>query len=248
MGATKMPAYHSSLMDPDTKLIGNMALLPIRKPGFPLNAIYAKPANKQEDEVMRAYLTATETRDWTETLQPSKLSRDHLLQDTLAISNSSALGSATRPSGWPQHLVMSQGRQLLKGCLLHCRTPPPSHSHAMGQTNVTQLVAQTNKTDQTDCPQAVPPKISSKCNDVYSSENPNAYQLAKACCNSSEYKYPKEQEDGRREGLLCNHQKILINFKFCQPPALLFSVPMERISLYNNFAKMCLPSVSSSSA
>uniref|UniRef100_A0A2K5KWL0 Actin-related protein 2/3 complex subunit 3 n=1 Tax=Cercocebus atys TaxID=9531 RepID=A0A2K5KWL0_CERAT len=116
-----MPAYHSSLMDPDTKLIGNMALLPIRsqfkgpapretkdtdivdeaiyyfkanvffknyeikneadrtlvyitlyiseclkklqkcnsksqEPGFPLNAIYAKPANKQEDEVMRAYL------------------------------------------------------------------------------------------------------------------------------------------------------------------------------------------------
>ena len=29
-GACKMPAYHSSLMDPDTKLIGNMALLPIR--------------------------------------------------------------------------------------------------------------------------------------------------------------------------------------------------------------------------
>uniref|UniRef100_A0A2I3RM64 Actin-related protein 2/3 complex subunit 3 n=1 Tax=Pan troglodytes TaxID=9598 RepID=A0A2I3RM64_PANTR len=131
-----MPAYHSSLMDPDIKLIGNKALLPIRsqfkrpapretkdtdivdeaniffknyevkneadrtliyimiyitlyiseclkklqkcnsksqgekemyklgitnfpipgKPGFPLNAIYAKPANKQEDEVMRAYL------------------------------------------------------------------------------------------------------------------------------------------------------------------------------------------------
>uniref|UniRef100_A0A8C0CX66 Actin-related protein 2/3 complex subunit 3 n=1 Tax=Balaenoptera musculus TaxID=9771 RepID=A0A8C0CX66_BALMU len=104
-----MPAYHSSLMDPDTTLIGNMALLPIRsqfkgptpretkdtdivdeaiyyfkanvffknyeiknekemytlgitnfpipgEPGFPLNAIYAKPANKQEDEVMRAYL------------------------------------------------------------------------------------------------------------------------------------------------------------------------------------------------
>ena len=25
-----MPAYHSSLVDPDTKLIGNMALLPIR--------------------------------------------------------------------------------------------------------------------------------------------------------------------------------------------------------------------------
>ncbi|KAB0404739.1 hypothetical protein E2I00_006913, partial [Balaenoptera physalus] len=116
-------AYHSSLMDPDTKLIGNMALLPIRsqfkgpapresksklhyfqilneadrtliyitlyiseclkklqkcnsksqgekemytlgitnfpipgEPGFPLNAIYAKPANKQEDELMRAYL------------------------------------------------------------------------------------------------------------------------------------------------------------------------------------------------
>ncbi|XP_006894778.1 PREDICTED: vegetative cell wall protein gp1-like [Elephantulus edwardii] len=131
-------AYHSSLMDPDTKLIGNMALLPIRsqfkgpapretkdtdivdeaiyyfkanvffknyeikseadrtliyitlyiseclkrlqkcnsksqgekemytlgitnfpipgEPGFPLNAIYAKPANKQEDEIMRAYL------------------------------------------------------------------------------------------------------------------------------------------------------------------------------------------------
>ncbi|XP_021042546.1 actin-related protein 2/3 complex subunit 3 [Arvicanthis niloticus] len=133
-----MPAYHSSLMDPDTKLIGNMALLPIRsqfkgpapretkdtdivdeaiyyfkanvffknyeikneadrtliyitlyiseclkklqkcnsksqgekemytlgitnfpipgEPGFPLNAIYAKPASKQEDEMMRAYL------------------------------------------------------------------------------------------------------------------------------------------------------------------------------------------------
>ncbi|KAM9622973.1 actin-related protein 2/3 complex subunit 3 isoform 1-T1 [Trichechus inunguis] len=133
-----LKAYHSSLMDPDTKLIGNMALLPIRsqfkgpapretkdtdivdeaiyyfkanvffknyeikneadrtliyitlyiseclkklqkcnsksqgekemytlgitnfpipgEPGFPLNAIYAKPANKQEDEVMRAYL------------------------------------------------------------------------------------------------------------------------------------------------------------------------------------------------
>uniref|UniRef100_A0A2K6U4G3 Actin-related protein 2/3 complex subunit 3 n=1 Tax=Saimiri boliviensis boliviensis TaxID=39432 RepID=A0A2K6U4G3_SAIBB len=26
------------------------------EPGFPLNAIYAKPANKQEDEAMRAYL------------------------------------------------------------------------------------------------------------------------------------------------------------------------------------------------
>ncbi|NXC19568.1 ARPC3 protein, partial [Corythaeola cristata] len=26
------------------------------EPGFPLNAIYAKPANKQEEEVMRAYL------------------------------------------------------------------------------------------------------------------------------------------------------------------------------------------------
>uniref|UniRef100_A0A2I2YFS4 Actin-related protein 2/3 complex subunit 3 n=1 Tax=Gorilla gorilla gorilla TaxID=9595 RepID=A0A2I2YFS4_GORGO len=112
-----MPAYHSSLMDPDTELIGNMALLPIRsqfkgpapretkdtdtvdedldirisvyvseclkelqkcnsksqgekemytlgitnfpipgEPGFPLNAMYPKPANKQEDEVMRAYL------------------------------------------------------------------------------------------------------------------------------------------------------------------------------------------------
>ncbi|GAB1290142.1 Actin-related protein 2/3 complex subunit 3 [Apodemus speciosus] len=151
-----MPAYHSSLMDPDTKLLGNMALLPIRsqfkgpapretkdtdivdeaiyyfkanvffknyeikmspnpgysgiwtssgpkrneadrtliyitlyiseclkklqkcnsksqgekemytlgitnfpipgEPGFPLNAIYAKPASKQEDEMMRAYL------------------------------------------------------------------------------------------------------------------------------------------------------------------------------------------------
>ncbi|KAJ7419910.1 hypothetical protein WISP_51063 [Willisornis vidua] len=133
-----MPAYHSTLMDSDTKLIGNMALLPIRsqfkgpapretkdtdiideaiyyfkanvffknyeikneadrtliyvtlyiseclkklqkcnskgqgekemytlgitnfpipgEPGFPLNAIYAKPANKQEEEVMRAYL------------------------------------------------------------------------------------------------------------------------------------------------------------------------------------------------
>ncbi|KAF6080524.1 actin related protein 2/3 complex subunit 3 [Phyllostomus discolor] len=25
-----MPAYHSSLMDPDTRLVGNMALLPIR--------------------------------------------------------------------------------------------------------------------------------------------------------------------------------------------------------------------------
>lgn len=57
--------------------------------------------------------------------------------------------------------------------------PPPSHSHPMRQTNATQLVAQTNKTDQTDCPQAVPPKIISKCNNVYSSENPNAYQLAK---------------------------------------------------------------------
>ncbi|KAL4700010.1 hypothetical protein H8957_000100 [Semnopithecus entellus] len=124
-----MPAYHSSLMDPDTKLIGNMALLPIRsqfkgpapretkdtdildeaicyfkanneadktliytplyiseclkklqkcnsrsqgekemytlgianfpipgEPRFLFNAIYAKPANKQEDELMRAYL------------------------------------------------------------------------------------------------------------------------------------------------------------------------------------------------
>ncbi|XP_064024931.1 actin-related protein 2/3 complex subunit 3 [Melanerpes formicivorus] len=133
-----MPAYHSTLMDSDTKLIGNMALLPIRsqfkgpapretkdtdiideaiyyfkanvffknyeikneadrtliyitlyiseclkklqkcnskgqgekemytlgitnfpipgEPGFPLNAIYTKPANKQEEEVMRAYL------------------------------------------------------------------------------------------------------------------------------------------------------------------------------------------------
>uniref|UniRef100_A0A2K6KZL7 Actin-related protein 2/3 complex subunit 3 n=1 Tax=Rhinopithecus bieti TaxID=61621 RepID=A0A2K6KZL7_RHIBE len=119
-----MPAYHSSLMDSDTKLIGNMALLPIRsqfkgpapretkdtdildeaicyfkanvffkndeskneclkklqkcnsrsqgekemytlgianfpipgEPRFLFNAIYAKPANKQEDEVMRAYL------------------------------------------------------------------------------------------------------------------------------------------------------------------------------------------------
>lgn len=133
-----MPAYHSTLMDSDTKLVGNMALLPIRsqfkgpapretkdtdiideaiyyfkanvffknyeikneadrtliyitlyiseclkklqkcnskgqgekemytlgitnfpipgEPGFPLNAIYAKPTNKQEEEVMRAYL------------------------------------------------------------------------------------------------------------------------------------------------------------------------------------------------
>uniref|UniRef100_A0A2K6DAL8 Actin-related protein 2/3 complex subunit 3 n=1 Tax=Macaca nemestrina TaxID=9545 RepID=A0A2K6DAL8_MACNE len=124
-----MPAYHSSLMDPDTKLIGNMAFLPIRsqlkgpapretkdtdivdeaicyfkanneadrtliyiplyiseclkklqkrnsrsqgekemytlgianfpipgEPRFLFNAIYAKPANKQEDEVMTAYL------------------------------------------------------------------------------------------------------------------------------------------------------------------------------------------------
>ncbi|XP_055250764.1 LOW QUALITY PROTEIN: uncharacterized protein LOC129536014 [Moschus berezovskii] len=137
-GASKTLAYRSSLIDPDTRLIGNMALLPIRsqfkgpapretkdtdivdeatyyfkanvffknyeikneayraliyitlyisecqkkpqkcnsksqgkreiytlgitnfpisrEPGFPLNAIYAKPANKQEDEVMRAYL------------------------------------------------------------------------------------------------------------------------------------------------------------------------------------------------
>ncbi|NWT41293.1 ARPC3 protein, partial [Uria aalge] len=133
-----LQAYHSTLMDSDTKLVGNMALLPIRsqfkgpapretkdtdiideaiyyfkanvffknyeikneadrtliyitlyiseclkklqkcnskgqgekemytlgitnfpipgEPGFPLNAIYAKPANKQEEEVMRAYL------------------------------------------------------------------------------------------------------------------------------------------------------------------------------------------------
>uniref|UniRef100_A0A8B9C7M7 Actin-related protein 2/3 complex subunit 3 n=2 Tax=Anser TaxID=8842 RepID=A0A8B9C7M7_9AVES len=135
---SEMPAYHSTLMDSDTKLVGNMALLPIRsqfkgpapretkdvdiideaiyyfkanvffknyeikneadrtliyitlyiseclkklqkcnskgqgekemytlgitnfpipgEPGFPLNAIYAKPTNKQEEEVMRAYL------------------------------------------------------------------------------------------------------------------------------------------------------------------------------------------------
>ncbi|KAM9633258.1 actin-related protein 2/3 complex subunit 3-like [Trichechus inunguis] len=133
-----MPVYHSSLTDPDTKLIGNTALLPIRsqfkgpippetkdtdivdeaiyyfeanvlfklyeimnkadrtlvyitlyiyeclkillkcnsknqgkkemctlgitnfpipgEPGFPLNAIYAEPATKQKDEVMKAYL------------------------------------------------------------------------------------------------------------------------------------------------------------------------------------------------
>ncbi|MBZ3885742.1 Actin-related protein 2/3 complex subunit 3 [Sciurus carolinensis] len=133
-----MPAYHSSLMDTGTKLIGNMALLPTRsqfkgpapretedtdnvdeafyyfkdnvffknyrikneadwtlmyitlyisecikklqkcnsrnqgekemytlgitnfsipgETGFPLNAIYTKPANKQEDEIMPAYL------------------------------------------------------------------------------------------------------------------------------------------------------------------------------------------------
>ena len=30
LGTSKMPAYHSSLIDPDTKLIGNVALLPIR--------------------------------------------------------------------------------------------------------------------------------------------------------------------------------------------------------------------------
>ena len=30
LGASKIPAYHSSFIDPDTKLIGNMALLPIR--------------------------------------------------------------------------------------------------------------------------------------------------------------------------------------------------------------------------
>uniref|UniRef100_A0A8C9YEY4 Actin-related protein 2/3 complex subunit 3 n=1 Tax=Sander lucioperca TaxID=283035 RepID=A0A8C9YEY4_SANLU len=136
-----MPAYHSSLMVPDTRLVGNMALLPLKtqfkgpargdgiesdiideaiyyfkanvffknyeikvrnvlslvlaagdltlcigvcgcslqcssrnqgekemytlgitnfpipgEPGFPLNAMYVKPANKQEDETMRAYL------------------------------------------------------------------------------------------------------------------------------------------------------------------------------------------------
>ncbi|KAM5194186.1 actin-related protein 2/3 complex subunit 3 [Mantella aurantiaca] len=133
-----MPAYHSTLMELDSKLTGNMALLPIRsqfkgpapretkdtdiideaiyyfkanvffknyeikneadrtliyitlyiseclkklqkctsrgqgekemytlgitnfpipgEPGFPLNAMYLKPSNKQEDEVMRAYL------------------------------------------------------------------------------------------------------------------------------------------------------------------------------------------------
>ncbi|CAM4667057.1 unnamed protein product [Leuciscus chuanchicus] len=133
-----MPAYHSSLMDTDTKLVGNMALLPLKtqfkgpasketkdtdiideaiyyfkanvffknyeikneadrtliyitlyiseclkklqkcssrgqgekemytlgitnfpipgEPGFPLNAMYAKPSNKQEEETMRAYL------------------------------------------------------------------------------------------------------------------------------------------------------------------------------------------------
>ncbi|XP_003222794.1 actin-related protein 2/3 complex subunit 3 [Anolis carolinensis] len=133
-----MPAYHSTLMDSDTKLIGNMALLPIKsqfkgpapretkdmdiideaicyfkanvffknyeikneadrtliyvtlyiseclkklqkcnakgqgekemytlgitnfpipgEPGFPLNALYARPVNKQEEEIMRAYL------------------------------------------------------------------------------------------------------------------------------------------------------------------------------------------------
>uniref|UniRef100_A0A8C1BC14 Actin-related protein 2/3 complex subunit 3 n=1 Tax=Cyprinus carpio carpio TaxID=630221 RepID=A0A8C1BC14_CYPCA len=133
-----MPAYHSSLMDADTKLVGNMALLPLKtqfkgpaaketkdtdiieeaiyyfkanvffknyeikneadrtliyttlyiseclkklqkcssrsqgekemytlgitnfpipgEPGFPLNAMYVKPSNKQEEETMRAYL------------------------------------------------------------------------------------------------------------------------------------------------------------------------------------------------
>uniref|UniRef100_A0A3B3WVZ7 Actin-related protein 2/3 complex subunit 3 n=1 Tax=Poecilia mexicana TaxID=48701 RepID=A0A3B3WVZ7_9TELE len=133
-----MPAYHSSLMVPETRLVGNMALLPVKtqfkgpargdgvdsdiideaiyyfkanvffknyeikneadrtliyvtlyiseclkklqkcssrsqgekemytlgitnfpipgEPGFPLNAMYAKPGNKQEDETMRAYL------------------------------------------------------------------------------------------------------------------------------------------------------------------------------------------------
>ncbi|XP_078515391.1 actin-related protein 2/3 complex subunit 3-B-like [Lissotriton helveticus] len=133
-----MTAYHSTLMEADTKLIGNMAMLPIKsqfkgstsretknadiieealyyltvnvffknyeikneadrtliyitlyiseclkklqkcnskgqgekamytlgitqflipgEPGFPLNVMYSKPQNKQEDEVMRAYL------------------------------------------------------------------------------------------------------------------------------------------------------------------------------------------------
>uniref|UniRef100_A0A3Q2C6V1 Actin-related protein 2/3 complex subunit 3 n=1 Tax=Cyprinodon variegatus TaxID=28743 RepID=A0A3Q2C6V1_CYPVA len=110
-----MPAYHSGLMVPETRLVGNMALLPVKtqfkgpargdgkdsdiideaiyyfkanvffknyeikcssrsqgekemytlgitnfpipgEPGFPLNAMYVKPANKQEDETMRAYL------------------------------------------------------------------------------------------------------------------------------------------------------------------------------------------------
>ncbi|XP_072311377.1 actin-related protein 2/3 complex subunit 3 [Eucyclogobius newberryi] len=133
-----MPAYHSSLMAPDARMVGNMALLPLKtqfkgpargdgidsdiidealyyfkanvffknyeikneadrtliyvtlyiseclkklqkcssrgqgekemytlgitnfpipgEPGFPLNAMYLKPANKQEEETMRAYL------------------------------------------------------------------------------------------------------------------------------------------------------------------------------------------------
>uniref|UniRef100_A0A3B3RZN6 Actin-related protein 2/3 complex subunit 3 n=1 Tax=Paramormyrops kingsleyae TaxID=1676925 RepID=A0A3B3RZN6_9TELE len=110
-----MPAYHSNLMDMNTKLVGNMAMLPLKtqfkgpapketkdsdiideaiyyfkanvffknyeikcstknqgekemytlgitnfpipgEPGFPLNAMYARPVDKQEEETMRAYL------------------------------------------------------------------------------------------------------------------------------------------------------------------------------------------------
>uniref|UniRef100_A0A8C4Q2V2 Actin-related protein 2/3 complex subunit 3 n=1 Tax=Eptatretus burgeri TaxID=7764 RepID=A0A8C4Q2V2_EPTBU len=110
-----MPAYHSSLMEADTRLVGNIALLPLRtqfkgpapketretdiideallyfkanvffknyeikctsksmgekemytlgitnfpipgEGGFPLNALYARPTNRQEEEMMRNYL------------------------------------------------------------------------------------------------------------------------------------------------------------------------------------------------
>ncbi|XP_077895306.1 actin-related protein 2/3 complex subunit 3 isoform X2 [Ictidomys tridecemlineatus] len=53
-----MPAYHSSLMDPDTKLIGNMALLPIRSQ-------FKGPAPREifgaEDRTWAAHMPAKDT-------------------------------------------------------------------------------------------------------------------------------------------------------------------------------------------